>query len=167
VVGDGSEILTTLNPGFEVSNILDVVAPGYGQYQASVQKIDAKTRTALLKLEGANLPAAATGTADSLQVTYQGWGYSNSSQITFVKFPALISDYQLPSYPSIFTIQLLSTTAVIGWPDITPGIVITNKNGKVVGLEAILPYSIESNIRYIPVVHIEDALKLISLTADQ
>ena len=97
-VGDGNQVLTVLNYEDYVPGNLEVVLPGYGRFNASVQAIDPRTGATLLKLEEANLPVATIGDTSVIKpgqsVFIHGW---SGSEDTFKKTPATVSsEYNIP-----------------------------------------------------------------------
>jgi hypothetical protein len=133
VVGDGSQVLTVLN--FELTTPADmnlkVVAPGIGEYKATVQVIDSRTSAALLKLEGAHLPVAPTsnlGTFGQQTVVAKGWVTGN-----------IYTEIQLGmsmAYSTGLTtgVYYLSFPSPIFWAQPRPGDIITDTSGRLIGL---------------------------------
>lgn len=128
-------MLTVLDYEEYTPDGLLVVSPKYGQFEAIVKTVDYRTSTTLLKLQGADLPAAEIG--DSLpfelqhQVFARDWGGRNNE---YMKTP-IVAYYSENILPLFFSVSL--TQEVMdegkGWVG-NPGAAITDSNGRVIGL---------------------------------
>lgn len=133
VVGDGSQVLTVLNYEDYTPDSLEVVLPGQGKYKASVQAIDPRTSTTLLKLEGAKrLPVAIAGNASLPEQEQEVliWGWTGPNHATFKNSTAIVTADQAPR-PLFFSVMYTGGTDVVD----APGAVVTDRKGNVLGLE--------------------------------
>jgi hypothetical protein len=137
VVGDGNHVLTVLDYEGDTPDKLLVVSPEYGTFNASIQAIDYRTSATLLQLQDANLPVAEIGDTSSLasnqsQRAYiRGWVGGNNR---YMKCPA--NAYFSGNISTLFfSVNLLEEVIEKGkgWVSM-PGAVITNEDGKAIGL---------------------------------
>lgn len=136
VVDDGNHVLTVLDYEEDAPDRLLVISK-YGQFDASIQAADYRTSATLLQLQGANLPAAETGDASSLEsnqeVTIRGWAGSDYEYM-ITPLDTYISDELSPLFFSVS----LSEEFIYGYVGESwvrkSGAVITDSDGRVIGL---------------------------------
>jgi hypothetical protein len=175
VVDDGNHVLTVLDYEEYTPDKLLVVSPEYGTFNASIQAIDYRTSATLLQLQDANLPPVEIGGISSLasnqsqRVYIRGWGGGNNR---YMKCPAdaYLSDNISPLFFSI-SIPTEVTTKGEGWVN-TSGAVITDKDGKAIGLlgrywsKLLVSPSFPPGYIYLPlVININSALGLLTDTS--
>ncbi len=136
-VGDGSQVLTVLN--YEVdtpeSLNLSVIAPGNGEYEASVQVIDSRTSATLLQIEGGKLPTATTGDVQGLlpeqQLFIREW--DSPGMDGFRTTPVLYNSNQ-EHLPLIFGMYFPPETMPEDMHRIGQGAIVTDEHDNVLGL---------------------------------
>ncbi|MGA8849363.1 MAG: hypothetical protein WB564_06020 [Dehalococcoidia bacterium] len=137
VVDDGNHVLTVLDYEADTPDKLLVVSPEYGTFNASIQAIDYRTSATLLQLQDANLPPAEIGDTSSLasnqsqRVYIRGWSGGNNKYMKCLA-DAYLSDNISPLFFTISPSEEAITKGE-GWVD-TLGAVITDKDGKAIGL---------------------------------
>jgi hypothetical protein len=164
-VGDGSQVLTVLNYEDYTPGNLEVVLPGYGRFNASVQAIDPRTSATLLKLEGANLPVATIGDASAIKsgqrVFIQGWA---GPENTFKKTPAIVSSEC--AIPLCFNVYITWEELESGGWISEQGALVTDNKGRVLGLVGTFYSKLSPVLGFLgwvpPVVRIDGALELLS-----
>jgi hypothetical protein len=174
VVGDGNHVLTVLDYERNIPDELLVVSPKYGTFNASIQAIDYRTSATLLRLQDANLPVAEIGNTSFLasnqsqRVYIRGWTAGTNK---YTKSPA-DTDISDNVSPLFFTISP-SQEAIAkreSWI-MESGAVVTDKDGKAIGLWAIywsslLPLKTYGSIEIFPlVINIDSALTLLTDTS--
>jgi len=171
VVDDGNHVLTVLDYERDTPDKLLVISPKYGMFDASVQTVDYRTSATLLQLHDANLPPAEIGDTSSLasnqsqRVYVRGWDAGTNR---YKKWSADtdISDNVSPLFFTIRPSQEAITKRE-GWVT-TSGAVITDTDGKAIGLWAIywsslLPLKTFGSIEIFPlVINIDSALALLT-----
>jgi len=136
VVDDGNHVLTVLDYERDTPDKLLVISPKYGMFDASIQAIDYRTSATLLQLQDANLPVAEIGDTSSLasnqSICIRGWVDGTNR---YMKSPANahLSDNVAPLFFSISVPQEAATRGE-GWVVDKSGAVITDKDGKAIGL---------------------------------
>jgi hypothetical protein len=174
VVDDGNHVLTVLDYERDTPDKLLVISPEYGMFDASIQTIDYRTSATLLQLHDANLPVAEIGDTSSLAsnqsqgVYVRGWDTGTNR---YKKWSADtdISDNVSPLFFTISPSQEAITKRE-GWVT-TSGAVITDTDGKAIGLWAIywsslLPLKTFGSIEIFPlVINIDSALALLTDTS--
>jgi len=173
VVDDGNHVLTVLDYEEYTPDKLLVVSPEYGTFNASIQAIDYRTSATLLQLQDAHLPVAEIGEpsflASNQRVYIRGWAYYRTH--SYMKCPAdtHISDNVSPLFFSI-SIPPKVTTKGEGWVGM-PGAVITDKDGKAIGLlgrywSKLHIISLPAGYIYLPLaINIDSALGLLTDTS--
>ncbi len=164
-VGDGSQVLTVLNYEDYTPGNLEVVLPGYGRFNASVQAIDPRTSATLLKLEGANLPVATIGDTSAIKpgqrVFIQGW---SGPEHTFKKIPAIVSSEC--TIPLCFNVYITWEELESGGWISEQGALVTDNKGRVLGLVGTSYSKLIPVLGFPgwvpPVVRIDGALELLS-----
>jgi len=138
VVGDGNHVLTVLDYERDTPGKLLVVSPKYGKFDASIQAIDYRTSATLLQLQDANLPVAKIDDISSLasnqsqRVYIRGWAYYGNHGYMKCPADAYISGNISRLFFSVSIPQEIITKGE-GWVSM-PGAVITDKDGKAIGL---------------------------------
>jgi hypothetical protein len=138
VVDDGNHVLTVLDYEEYTPDKLLVVSPEYGTFNASIQAIDYRTSATLLQLQDANLPPVEIGDTSSLasnqsqRVYIRGWAYYGTHSYMKCPADAYFSGNVSPLFFSISIPQEVTTKGE-GWVGM-PGAVITDKDGKAIGL---------------------------------
>jgi len=174
VVDDGNHVLTVLDYEWDTPDKLLVISPKYGKFDASIQAIDYRTSATLLQLQDANLPPAEIGDTSSLasnqsqRVYIRGW-VAGTKRYMKCSADADISGNISPLFFSISPSQEAITKGE-GWVT-TSGAVITDKDGKAIGLWAIywsslLPLKTFGSIEIFPLaINIDSALALLTDTS--
>jgi hypothetical protein len=174
VVDDGNHVLTVLDYERDTPDELLVVSPEYGTFNASIQAIDYRTSATLLQLQDANLPAAEIGNTSFLasnqsqRVYVRGWD-AGTNRYKRWSASTDISDNVSPLFFTISPSQeaIAKRESCI----MESGAVVTNKDGKTVGLWAIywsslLPLKTYGSIEIFPlVINIDSALALLTDTS--
>jgi hypothetical protein len=173
VVGDGSQVLTVID--YEEYNAGDVkvAIPGLGYYNASFQATDSRTGATLFKLEGIKRTPVITGDASTLtdgqKLLIKGW--TGNSETIFKTTPVLVSEGPPDLSPLAFNVQLpqgsQGSESVVNYQ----GAVVTDEEGKVLGLESIYTHRLVMRLGYPgyipPIISISSALELLSLESAQ
>jgi hypothetical protein len=168
-------VLTVLDYEEDTPVKLLVVWSEYGMFNASIQAIDYRTSATLLRLQDANMPVAEIGNPSSLvsnesqSVYIRGWAYSRTNE--YIKCPAnaYISDHTSPLFFSVSIPQEVVKMGE-GWVG-EPGAVITDKDGKAVGLlcrywSKLLVVLLPAGQVYLPLaINIDSALELLTDTS--
>ena len=170
VVDDGNHVLTVLDYEEYTPDKLLVVSPEYGTFNASIQAIDYRTSATLLQLQDANLPPAEIGDTSSLasnqRVYIRGWAYSRTNKYMKCPADAHLSDNVSPLFFSISIEQKVNGQGWVG----EPGAVITDKDGKAIGLlgrywSKLLIVLLPAGYVYLPLaINIDSALGLLTDT---
>jgi hypothetical protein len=176
VVDDGNHVLTVLDYESYTPDKLLVVSPEYGTFNASIQAIDYRTSATLLQLQDANLPIAEIGDTSSLasnQRVYVGgrlyWTNECMEYLADTYIPAYISDNISPLFFRV--VALPDEPKGIDWVS-ESGAVITDKDGKAIGLLGRYPsklqplMSLPAGYIYLPwAINIDSALELLTDTS--
>ena len=174
-VGDGSQVLTVLNYEVDTPDSLNltVMAPGNGEYEASVQVIDSRTSASLLQIEGGKLPSATIGNVQALlpeQQLFIREGYSSGGTAGFRATPVLYNTDQ-DRLPFTFGVHFPPEAMPEGIHRIGQGAVVTDERGNILGLvgpDFNTIFTHPHPFGFIPgVVSIESALGLLSPDATQ
>lgn len=174
VVDDGNHVLTVLDYEEYTPDKLLVVSPEYGTFNASIQAIDYRTSATLLQLQDANLPVAEIGDTSFLasnqsqRVYVRGWDAGTNR---YMKWSADtdISDNVSPLFSTISPSEEAIKKRE-GWVT-TSGAVITDTDGKAIGLWAIywsslLPLKTYGSIEIFSLaINIDSALELLTDTS--
>jgi hypothetical protein len=181
VVGDGKHVLTVLDYERDTPDQLLVVYK-YRRYDASIQAIDYRTSATLLQLQDANLPVAEIGDTSSLasnQRVYVGgrvyWTNECTECSTDAYISAYISDNISPLFFSInipwITMRVITIINGKHW-DSESGAVITDKDGKAIGLLGRYPSKLHLLVPqppgyvYLPwAINVDSALELLTDTS--
>jgi len=165
-VGDGTTILTIID--YEdytpADGDIEVTTQNNETFLASIQAIDARTGATLLKLDSGSLTAVATRNPATLEANEPliVWSQINSNPV-----PEATNVIEEPdtsnSVPLFFGVYL--PDGVYGG-GITQGAVVTDQNGKVLGLEGVYGYRLVIILgpigRIPPIISIESAAELLS-----
>jgi len=174
IVDDGNHVLTVLGYERDTPDKLLVISPKYGIFDASIQAIDYRTSATLLQLRDGNLPVAEIGDTSFLalnqsqRVYLRGW---HAGTNRYMKWSA-DTDISYNVSPLFFTISPSqeAITKREGWVSMS-GAVITNTDGKAIGLWAIywsrlLPVKTFGSIEIFPLaINIDSALDLLTDTS--
>jgi hypothetical protein len=180
VVGDGKHVLTVLDYERDTPGQLLVVSSKHRSYGASIQAIDYRTSATLLQLQDANLPVAEIGDTSSLasnQRVYVGGQIHWTNECTECSANAYIPAYFAGNIsPLFFSINVLWKTSMAitkgkDW-DSESGAVITDKDGKAIGLLGRYPSKLHLLVSYPPgyvylplAININSALGLLTDTS--
>ena len=165
-VGDGTTILTIFD--YEdytpVDGDIEVTTQNNETFLASIQAIDARTSATLLKLDSGSLPPVAIRDPATLKANEPliVWAQINSNPV-----PEATNVIEGPdtsnSVPLYFGVYLPDGVYNGG---ITQGAVVTDQNGKVLGLEGVYDYKLVIILgpigRIPPIISIESAAELLS-----
>jgi hypothetical protein len=176
VVDDGNHVLTVLDYESYTPDKLLVVSSEYGTFNASIQAIDYRTSATLLQLQDANLPVAEIGDTSSLasnQRIYVGgrlyWTNECMEYLADTYIPAYISDNISPLFFRV--VALPDEPRGINWVS-ESGAVITDKDGKAIGLLGRYPSKLQPLMSlpvgyiYLPwAINIDSALELLTDTS--
>lgn len=174
-VGDGSQVLTVLNYEVDTPDSLNlsVMAPGNGEYGATIQVIDSRTSATLLQIEGGKLPTATIGNVQALlpeQQLFIREGYSSGETARFRDTPVLYNTDQ-NRLPLTFSIYFPPEAIPEDIHTIGQGAIVTDENGNMLGLVGTdfnTIYTHPHPYGFIPsVVTIDSALGLLSPNAAQ
>jgi len=179
VVDDGNQVLTVLDYERDTPDKLLVIHK-YWRHDASIQAIDYRTSATLLQLQDANLPVAEIGDTSSLasnQRVFVGgrvyWTNECMECSANAYIPAYISDNISPLFFSISIPWTIGITITKGkdW-DSESGAVITDKDGKAIGLlgryqSKLQPLMVQPpGYIYLPwAINIDSALELLTDTS--
>ncbi len=181
VVDDGKHVLTVLDYERDTPDKLLVVYKHW-RYDASIQAIDYRTSATLLQLQDANLPVAEIGDTSSLasnQRVYVGgrihWTNECTECSADAYIPAYISDNISPLFFSIsipwITMRVITIINGKYW-DSESGAVITDKDGKTIGLLGRYPSKLHLLVPqppgyvYLPwAINVDSALELLTDTS--
>ena len=181
VVDDGKHVLTVLDYERDTPDKLLVVHK-YWRHDATIQAIDYRTSATLLQLQDADLPTAEIGDTSSLtsnQRVYVGgqvhWTNECTECSTDAYIPAYISDNISPLFFSInipwITMRVITIINGKHW-DSESGAVITDKDGKAIGLLGRYPSKLHPpppfppGYVYLPwAINIDSALELLTDTS--
>jgi len=159
VVGDGSQVLTLLDyEDYSPGNLI-IFTQNHQQYNAIVEAIDPRTGITLLKLEGVRLTAATLGNSNipAYEQKVLIWGWSDSDQPEPTRYVVTASANQAPR-PLFFSIY--------GFAPYTPGMVVTDRRGNILGFETTFHERLSINIgppgTRPPVASVESARELLS-----
>lgn len=173
VVDDGNHVLTVLDYEEYTPGMLLVVSSEYGTFNASIQAIDCRTSATLLQLQDADLPVAEIGDPSVLAsngsqtVFIRGWAYSRTNRYMKCLVNAYLSDNIAPLFFSVSVPQEVNGG---GWVS-EPGAVVTDKDGKAIGLlgrywSNLLTISLPAGYVYLPLaINIDSALQLLTDTS--
>jgi hypothetical protein len=178
VVGDGKHVLTVLDYERDTPDQLLVVYK-YRRYDASIQAIDYRTSATLLQLQDANLPVAEIGDTSSLasnQRVYVGGQVCWTNECTECSTDAYIPAYAGNISPLFFSISIPWETSMAiakgKYWDSESGAVITDKDGKAIGLLGRYPSKLQPLMSlpvgyiYLPwAINIDSALELLTDTS--
>lgn len=174
VVDDGNQVLTVLDYERDTPDKLLVISPKYGMFDASIHAIDYRTSATLLQLQDANLPPAEIGDTSFLalnqsqRVYLRGWHAGTNRYMKWSGDTDISHDIS----PLFFTISPSQESIAKreGWVD-TSGAVITDTDGKAIGLWAIywsslLPLKTFGSMEIFPLaINIDSALELLTDTS--
>jgi hypothetical protein len=176
VVDDGKHVLTVLDYERDTPDKLLVVSRKHRRYDASIQAIDYRTSATLLQLQDANLAVAEIGDTSSLasnQKVYVGGRVYWTNECMECSATAYIPAYTSGNIsPLFFSISIpwktsMAITKGKDW-DIESGSVITNKDGKAIGLLGRYPSKLQPLMSfpvgyiYLPwAINIDSALELL------
>jgi hypothetical protein len=181
VVDDGKHVLTVLDYERDTPDKLLVVSRKHRRYDASIQAIDYRTSATLLQLQDANLPVAEIGGTSSLasnQRVYVGGQVYWTNECTECSTDAYIPAYADNISPLFFSINIpwitMRVITIINgkhW-DSESGAVITDKDGKAIGLLGRYPSKLDLLVPYPPgyvylpwAINIDSALELLTDTS--
>jgi hypothetical protein len=180
VIDDGNHVLTVLDYEDYTPDKLLVVSPEDGTFNASIQAIDYRTSATLLQLQDANLPTAEIGDASSLassQRVYVGGQIYWTNKCMECSANAYISAYASNISPLFFSVSIPWETSMRAitkgkdW-DSESGAVITDKDGKAIGLLGRYPSKLQPLMSfpvgylYLPwAINIDSALELLTDTS--
>jgi hypothetical protein len=178
VVDDGKHILTVLDYERDTPDEL-VVSHKYWRYNASIQAIDYRTSATLLQLQDTDLPTAEIGDTSSLasnQRVYVGGRVYWANQSMECSTAAYIPAYAGNLSPLFFSISIPWKTSVAitkgkDW-DSESGAVITDEDGKAIGLLGRYPSKLHPPVPFPPgyvylpwAINIDSALELLTDTS--
>ena len=166
-VGDGTAILTIIDyEDYAPANgDIEVTTQNNETFLASIQAIDARTGATLLKLDSGNLPPVTTRDPSTLKTNEPliVWAQINSNPVPEATEVIGGPDTSPNSVPLYFGVHL--PDGVYGGA-ITQGAVVTDQNGKVLGLEGVYDYRLIILLgpigRIPPIISIDSAAELLS-----
>jgi len=166
-VGDGTTILTIID--YEdykpADGDIEVTTQNNETILASIQAIDARTGATLLKLDSGSLPPVPTRDPSTLKTNEPliVWAQINSDPVPEPTNVIGGPDTSPNSVPLYFGVGLPNGVYSGG---ITQGAVVTDRNGKVLGLEGVYNYRLVILLgpigRIPPIISIDNAAELLS-----